>query len=275
MRPFDDYFGQGKDIPHGRRADHAFSLDQRRLARLVGYVAAGLPLIMLYASAVGWPFARSCPYDSISHYYYARFFGDVFVGSLSFIGVFLIAYTGEGKRENRLASAAGVCAFGVALFPTSGAGCENPDRLGRIFADLPLGADDIGGANDERFYQLFAGVDWVHLGSAGLLFAFLAFYSFVIFTREIEGRHRDESGALTHKKRLRNRIYDISGWTIVICIGAITLKSAFLRDAKWWTDYNLTFLCEALALVAFGTAWMVKGRVLGGYFRDPEERAKS
>ncbi len=68
--------------------------------------------------------------DSISSYYYTDM-RDVLVGSLWAIGVFLFSYRGydtlEGPQLRRLfgtstdflaSSLAGICAVGVAIFPT-------------------------------------------------------------------------------------------------------------------------------------------------------------
>ena len=88
-----------------------YLLDQQFLALIVGMVALGLPFVMLAAASRD----AVCFYDSISHFYYAQFFGDVLVAALVFIGTFLLAYRGESQRESTLANFAGFCAFGVAL----------------------------------------------------------------------------------------------------------------------------------------------------------------
>jgi len=125
---------------------------------------------------------------------------------------------------------------------------------------------DVQGA---PFFELFPGVDYVHFGSAALLFAFLAFYSFVVFPRVIEERHRGSDGRLIPIKRLRNAIYYYTGAVIVLCMAAMAAKGLIDEDALvGWNMRNLTFVLEAVALVHFGIAWMVKGRVLQ-VFRDP------
>ncbi|MEU7059209.1 hypothetical protein [Streptomyces sp. NPDC046197] len=101
--------------------------DERTVRRLrlgVGTIGLLLPPAIplgnwLYAEArhqvVGgfwhyWP-------DSMSGSYYTST-RNVFVGGLCALGVFLIAYRFE-RREDRWSSAAGVCALGVAFFPTA------------------------------------------------------------------------------------------------------------------------------------------------------------
>lgn len=249
-----------------------FVLDQQRLAFWVGIVAFGLPLAMLAGVLAG-----TCFYDSISHFYFSRFLGAVLVAGLAFIGTFLIAYKGETRWENRLATLAGWCAFGIALFPTSGRGCEAPAFAGRAFVDLivasPLEpAAVVPATRLGQFFELFEGVDFVHFGSAALLFGFLAFYCFVVFTRVIPEQHLDADGQLKPAKSRRNAIYVWSGWVIVACMAAMAVKSvgAYVAGAPWpwWNEINATFWSEAFALWAFGLSWMVKGRFWGFLLRD-------
>jgi hypothetical protein len=66
---------------------------------------------------------------SLSAYYHAgepgnRLPRDVFVGVLFLVGGFLYLYKGYSRRENWLLNIAGVCAWGVALFPTDWKGKE-------------------------------------------------------------------------------------------------------------------------------------------------------
>ena len=248
-----------------------YVLDQQVLARFVGTVALGLPFVMLLGAAVA-----TCFYDSISHFYYAQFLGDVLVAALAFIGTFLLAYRGESRRENRLASLAGLAAFGIALFPTAGDGCDEREFSGRILADLeaeslsaPLRVEpavDVG-----QFFELFAQAQAVHFGSALVLFSFLAFYTFFVFTRVIEEEHLTPEGALTTEKKRRNRFYVGCGLVILVTIAA--LGAYAVMGWSWWNDYNLTFWFEAFALWAFGLSWMVKGRFYGFFLLDPRDKA--
>jgi len=264
------YFKPDPKFTRGR----SYELDQQFLAFLVGCVAIGLPLVML----LGWRLG-ACFYDSLSHFYYAQFFGDIFVAALVFIGTFLVAYRGESKRESLFATIAGICAFGIALFPTSGRGCEKQEFSGRILANLqstsPDGPVELA-ENPGAFFELFPYSDILHFGSATLLFLFLSFYSFVIFTRIDDKQHRTRKGGpLTSVKRTRNSFYVVSGWIIVVCILAIAanaLNSYFGTMWVWWNEYNLTFVFEALALCAFGLSWLVKGRFWGYLLLDPQDR---
>ena len=125
----------------------------------------------------------ACFYDSISHYYYAQFWGDVFVGALVFIGTFLIAYRGGNPAESLLATLAGFCAFGVAALPTSGRGCPLESFSGRALADFerPESAEFVTvvpASDANSLFELFTNASTWHFIAAGVLFAFLAYYSF-------------------------------------------------------------------------------------------------
>lgn len=243
-----------------------YTLDQRRLAFWVGVVALGLPIVMLIGVITG-----ACLYDSISHFYYAQFLGGIFIAALVFIGTFLLAYRGENENESRLATIAGIGALFVALFPTNGRGCDLDEFSGRALADFTLEdaanfVNVIPASEDNPFFELFRGSEIIHGTSAVLLFAFLAWYSFFVFTRVIDKIHLDDDGKLTSQKRNRNRIYRISGTVIVASMFAIVIGHFLLRGG--WNDYNLTFWFESFALWAFGVSWMVKGQFFGDALLD-------
>ena len=251
--------------------DPGYTLDQRRLAFFVGVVALTLPIVMLIGYILG-----TCLYESISHFYYAQFLGGVFIAALVFIGTFLLAYRGESARESRLATIAGISAIFVALFPTNGRGCDESTFSGRALADFKLEdvtkfvkviqtTEEIPSENP-LFFELFSGAQYLHGGGAALLFAFLAWYSFFVFTRVIDKVHLDDDRNLTPQKRNRNRIYIASGIVIVVSMSAIVIGHFLFSN--WWNIYNLTFWFESTALWAFGVSWMVKGQFFGAALLD-------
>ena len=250
--------------------DAKIRVDQRKLALFVGLIALGLPFAMLFGTVLG-----ACFYDSISHYYYAQFWGDVFVGALVFIGTFLIAYRGGNPAESQIATLAGFCAFGVAALPTSGRGCPLEEFSGRALADFERFDDAkfvtvVPASETNSLFELFANASVWHFISAAALFAFLAYYSFRVFTRVKKGQC-GEDRAPTAIKRNRNRIYYVSGTLIIVSMAALGLNA--LIGFSGWNDLNLTFWFEALALWAFGFAWMVKGRWFFGMdLMDEEDR---
>ena len=69
-------------------SDNYSAIDQRALARVVGSVAVGLPVILWIASHLPSdnPYVDTCFRYSLSHFYYAPLWGTVFTGALCFIG---------------------------------------------------------------------------------------------------------------------------------------------------------------------------------------------
>ncbi|WP_299847719.1 hypothetical protein [uncultured Roseovarius sp.] len=275
----DDFqIGQNRYLPTNVRMVGIAPVNQRHLALVVGLVAVGLPTVMLIAAFN--PIYDTCFRDSISHFYYAPFMGSFFVGALVFIGAYLIVYSGEDKHgaENRLSSWAGIFAFGVALFPTSNHGCDAATFEARAFVDFSVPAGDkvpqpMAEPNLDEFFQMIEfdlgifvlGSDIIHYFSAALLFAFLAWFAFFVFT-SVEPSQRNPDNSLKPQKALRNRIYCISGTIIVVSMIAMILSKILTRvfgfELAWWNDGNWTFWFEAFALWAFGFSWMVKGRFL-------------
>lgn len=249
-----------------------YRLDQQFLAFWVGAVAFGLPLVMLLATQLNFPQSRACFRASISHFYYEPFFGDLFVGALFFIGTFLLAYRGQTRLETRLASWAGVFAFGVAIFPTTGPGCGAPHMAARALAELEQNAGGFSLAPGAagHLFQLFPSVNVLHFVSAGALFGFLAFYCFFVFTRP-SAQTLAPDGRSTRVKKARNSIYYTTGTVILLAMAAMALHRLTGLGGTAWNAARLTFYCEAAALFAFGLAWMVKGRFWGNILLDPGE----
>ena len=255
------------------------AVDQRRLALVVGLVAICLPIVMLIASKNPW--LPTCARNSISHYYYAPFMGSFFVGAMIFIGAYLLVYRGEDGdgAEYRLSSLAGMFAIGVGLFPTSGHGCDDGTFEARAFlnfsteenANLPLPILSDAPASlfqmiDLNLGWFILGSDTIHYLSAVLLFMFLAWFCFAVFT-SVEPHQRSADGALTSAKVTRNLLYRICGTVMITSIIALALSFALPRwlgvAIPWWEAGNWTFWFESFALWAFGLSWMVKGRFLG------------
>ncbi|MFV2038602.1 MAG: hypothetical protein ACC646_13515, partial [Paracoccaceae bacterium] len=131
--------------------------------RAVGLVGLGLPVsLYLYARL-----ARDMQ-PSISEFYYTAM-GDILVGALSAIGVFLIAYKGYPREKGErlsdlvLATFAGLGAIGVALFPTS-------NKTGTTCAPSACVQTGITGHPE-----------WLHLGSAAVVFTAMALFCFFLF----------------------------------------------------------------------------------------------
>jgi hypothetical protein len=96
----------------------------------------------------------------------------------------------------------------------------------------------------------------IHFGAATGLFLTLAFFSLRLFTKS--------GGSPTPAKLVRNRIYQVCGVIMLLCIGLIAVYYAFLRTTPL-AVVQPVFWLETVALWAFGFSWFVKGETL---FRD-------
>jgi magnesium-transporting ATPase (P-type) len=199
------------------------------LRRAVGYIGMALPVVLLVGKMI---FDGAGIEPSISDYYYTVM-GDVFVGSLFVIGVFLWSYKGyEEGPDNKIGNIACIGAVGTALFPTT--------------PDSPSLAQEIVG----YFHYLFA---------VGFL-SMLAYFSKCLFTRTNQKKP-------TAEKLIRNKIYRCCGYAIAGSIMAMIVfvltKRIFKYTVPEWLD--VVFWLETIAVMSFGFSWIVKGKVL---FRD-------
>ena len=186
-----------------------------------------------------------------------------------------------------MATRAGYSAFGVALFPTGGWGCDEEMFSARPMANFGLPAGDkfpdlippkVPPAehlefNANAYFSLdfqapilaWIQAEWIHYVSALFMFSFLAWFAVRIFTR-VDPRHRLPGNQLTKRKSMRNTIYYFTGSMIILCILALFVSFVLnlfpsLDMDERWDKANLTFWFEAIALVSFGLSWMVKGQV--------------
>ena len=206
----------------------------RRLRRAIGYLGAGLPLVLVILSQ--FCFFDSPVQFSISHYYYTNL-RDILTGTLCAVGFFLIRYKGHGnasfwKNDNLLTNIAGFMALGVALVPTS---ANNPSL--RVHTIIPYHTDLL--AN-------------LHYGFAALLFGTFSILSINVFTLGQEQRDPVPISLLNE-----NNIYRFCGYSIIVFVALVPVSNYF-----HFFQYS-TLLLESLALVVFGIAWLVKGRALG------------
>ena len=171
------------------------------------------------------------PLSSISASYHTEA-RDMFVGMLFVVSAFLWAYNGHSPNEARLSKVASVAAILVAIFPTSCDLCET------------------GGMASS-----------VHYLAAGTLFAVLAYFCFAPFRRNTKGQKG--------KKGRRSKIYFVCGWIMVGCILSVFVANFTLSD-ETIQALRLTFWAEAIALVAFGVAWIVAGKYFGLLVDDDE-----
>ncbi|NRB50900.1 MAG: DUF998 domain-containing protein [Saprospiraceae bacterium] len=204
------------------------------LRRTIGYLGIGLPLILVAGSVVMANCWQVQP--SISAYYHTVM-RDVFVAIISMIAIFLFTYKGYDQYDKVSCKLASIFAMGVALFPT---GIE---ELEACAVNYELAA------SNRLIGQL-------HLFFACCFFLTISYISIGLFTKS-------NSKTLSITKQRRNRIYRLSGYLIIACLIAIAIY--------WWVildmfpgskDLRLVFFLEAIALIAFGISWLIKGQFI-------------
>ncbi|SIN82309.1 hypothetical protein [Vannielia litorea] len=274
-----------------------FEVNPKRINATIGAIAFLLPVSLFLLASLS---PTTCAMYSISHFYYTRIGGDILVGALAVVGAVMVlfyVYKGDdapgneahNRRNALLAKAAGLFGLGVAFIPTGGVGCDYPASEGfdvsRFFVLNTVidGEGVVGGEKSFDFWLSFG--HWsapeevpfllahAHYISAAGMFAILAYFSLRVFTRvqtPAATRSHTLVGEKTSAKRTRNAIYTGMGWLMLLAMGALAVK---MGVANWteggaafearWNAARLTFWCEAVALMAFGVSWAVKGRIFG------------
>jgi len=205
---------------------HALILSYLDLRKIVGFMSLTLPVVLAVGKIVtGTPGLES----SISNYYYTDM-RNVFVGSMCVIGLFLAACRGYDRRDAIAGTFAGICAIGLALFPT-----------------LPDAAELARGYNIAAWQHPIEGI---HLSFSALLFLTVAYFCLRLFPLT--------SGTVTPQKRIRNRIYIVCGWTVLACIALCVVAKVFEQSPSL-AGFHPVFWFESLATMAFGAAWLTKG----------------
>lgn len=204
----------------------------------IGWMSVMLPVAM----PAGNYFFAGCGFiqESVSDYYYT-ITGDLLVGLLCAVALFLISYKGyPGERlDNFLSSSAGILALGVAFFPTNETSADSCAII-----HLPL--------NDLR--------NNIHNVFSAALFLVLSSISLFMFTKS-------KGVVITKQKKMRNRVYRICGVLMLICIVVLALYTNVRDRIPWLKQYKPVFWLESMALLAFGISWLVKG---GLFLKDKE-----
>lgn len=188
------------------------------LRRAVGLIGFLLPFVLVIGLIIVSSDEDIQP--SISHYYHTAM-GDVFVGCLCAVALFMFFYIGYDSTDNCGGTFAGFCALGVAWFPTSNG--SGPAWIGTI-----------------------------HFIAAGLLFLTLAWFSYFRFTKS--------KGEMTERKKARNNLYRIAGIVIIACI--LTIATYKISQGKSDPYPLIVLIGETIALIAFGTSWIIKGEMI-------------
>ena len=219
------------------------------LRKCVGVIGVALPPVLIIGTMILE--LRPQILGSISAYYYSDYsvgnidysvMGNILVGSLCAIGIFLICYRYE-HLDDFVSTIAGACAIGVALFPAA------PEK----------------GATPQQMM-----IEHLHTVSAAGFFVTLAIFALWIFRKSDQKNPEDR----TPEKRLRNKVYFGCGIAIVACIVLIGIINVLnLQSNPWLKSIHPLLVLESLAVWAFGIAWFVKGETLG-ILKDKDKKGE-
>jgi hypothetical protein len=225
--------------------------------RALGLLGLALPgALYAYARLFGYGMQ-----PSISEFYHTHM-GDLLVGCLVAIGVFLISYQGyprqpgEHLSDRWVARAAGLGALGVALFSV-----VPPD-----LEACPSGQSFVTEAGRtvtcpvQGLVTHWARFAWLHFAWAALFFLALAVFCFFLFPR----------GDTTPEGKVdwsasKNRLYFICGTALllsILCLGIYALLGPEARAALRARNY--VFWWETVGVVAFAISWLAKGKIVAG-----------
>lgn len=198
-------------------------MDLRDRSLVLDYRALRLVIGVM---ALAMPFAVSLlaetSLSSISASYYTGA-RNVYLGMLFVVGALFWAYNGHSAREAAASRVAAVASITIALCPSACPGCE----------------------------PVWTGT--VHYVAAGILFAILAYFCFLPFRRNTRGKKG--------KPGRRSMIYFVCGWVMVSCMLVMLVANLTLSDAMLLAT-RITYWTEAVALVAFGIAWITAGKIV-------------
>ena len=224
---------KNKKMSQNKSEKNELIISYLTLRKAIGFLGIFLPFGLLLGTCL---FCKCTEYESsISHYYYTRM-GDMLVGVVCALALFLFCYKGYERIDNIASTLAGVFALGIIIFPTS---IDYNLVCNRICPEY-ISSDCIG---------------YVHFTSASLFFIPLALMSLLLFTKT--------SGNMTEQKKIRNIVYRACGISILFFLAAIAIYVILLqKESPAIEAHHPVFWFETASLIAFGVSWLVKGEFL-------------
>jgi hypothetical protein len=219
--------------------DNIWLTSQNTLRKLIGILGIGLPVMLFLVLYIDAGYAT--PLYSISHYYLTRAC-SVFVIIVSLLAIFLLIYKGKERVDFILSTTAGLFALCVVLFPTNNISniCHDEKHLYSLTI-----------LHESTFRSTF------HYISAAIFLSCLAYMSLFLFTKS------DKPPAQRGKpKRRRNRVFRTCGAIMVLALLVIVANFAGLISNETFDQYHLMFWMETVAVVSFGTSWLIKAEVI-------------
>jgi hypothetical protein len=219
-----------------------YEIDHRTIKLIVGLIALTLAI-----ATYGFAYLTQTQTTILSisaSYHVGGWARNSFVGSLCVISALMLAYNGVSWQEKTLSKIAAIAALGIAFFP-----CKCPE-----FTKSP------------------EYVPIVHYFSAAVMFLVLAYMCRLFRKRARAKLDLDEFDLPGLRKAAEKRalIYSICGWAIVVSV-LVLLLDKILDDKISDLVPRITFIGEAVGLIAFGVAWLTASRIIWG-IAAPAER---
>jgi hypothetical protein len=241
-----------------KEQDNGLVVSYTTLRNLIGFGGMLLPFVLMFLTKEANDVFVE---PSISDYYYTKN-GDILVVLLSVLGVFLFTYNGYNWKEKVLTTVAALCALGVAFSPTGSRSVE-------IDQNSVHTAINFGG-------------HLIHFLFAGVFFLALAIVTLIYFPKSDAPTIRKHDGKKTAKEK-RNVVYRICGWIMIGSVALLLIYFLLLELDVFKTNFPVVFVLEAIAVEAFGIAWITKGETLlpdgehymAKAFREAKENFKS
>ncbi len=201
-------------------------IDQYTIKFLIGFVALSLPIIELVLS-------RGTITSISQSYWYpdSHWSRNVFVGALFAIAALLAGYNGTSLKQMLFGKTAAIAAVLISIFPCN---CGND-------------ANEI--------------IKGVHAGSAGILFAVLAWFCWDFIERAKTKLGDDRKTAASR----RIIIYKACGVGMVIAIALFVAHVVSKQE-------RLIFWGETFGLVSFGFSWLTASHKLPGITHKSEKK---
>jgi len=219
-----------------KEKENKLVVSYKTLRNLIGYCGMILPIVLILTT-------KTAPSDkniesSFSDYYYTSS-GDILVSFLCTLGAFLLIYKGYNMKENILSTIAGICGIFAAFSPTATEDLRHSLSVHTPLTDVP----EIFGF--ER-----------HTIVAGLFFIILGFISLCCFPQN------DVNKQITTRKKKRNNIFKICGWTMLMCVLIMAIYFLSDRISTIFGKIPFIFIMETIATWAFGISWLTKGETI-------------